>query len=234
MRLPEISRIVWSDARRLVCCMSQSSTFFDDIADPEDWNLLSAAERNTDPQVSEAVGNLDLVPPQRRVDGDDAGVLMAPFTHVTPDRQSRFSTGRYGVLYAGNSFETALLETVQHHERFLAATSQAPGWTSTFQEVIFALQADLHDIRGGGFGSWFDAEDHAAAHSIAEPLVAAGSNGIVYPSICWPGGECVALFYPDLASAVRRGRVIDVHWNGVQVDYLRDHQTGHVLKIHRS
>ena len=233
MKLPDVSRIEWPDACRLVRCAPSSTVPFDDIAGPEDWARLSAGERSTDPQVSEAVGNLDLLPLRRRIEGPDADVLMAPFTHVSPDRQSRFSTGRYGVLYAGNSFETALLETIEHHERFLRSTAQAAGWTSTFQEVVFAVRADLHDMRGSDFRSWLDAENYAAAHAIAEPLAAAGSDGIVYPSVRWPGGECVALFYPDVAADVRPGRIIDLHWNGSRVDYLRDHAEGGVLKIER-
>jgi hypothetical protein len=40
---------------------------------------------------------------------------MAPFTHASLDRPSRFSDGSYGVLYVAAAFETALFETIHHH-----------------------------------------------------------------------------------------------------------------------
>ena len=63
----------------------------------------------------ETIGNLDLVPTARRVAGPGATYLMAPFTHVSANRPSRFSDGSFGVLYAGSSFEVALFETVHYH-----------------------------------------------------------------------------------------------------------------------
>jgi hypothetical protein len=68
------------------------------------------------------IGNLDLVPVDRRVGGNGASYLMAPFTHVSTDRPSRFTDGSYGVLYVGDRFETALFETIHHHARFMART----------------------------------------------------------------------------------------------------------------
>jgi hypothetical protein len=55
----------------------------------------------------ETIGNIDLVPKERRVAGPGASYLMAPFTHVSTDRPSRFSNGTFGVLYAGSSLEVA-------------------------------------------------------------------------------------------------------------------------------
>src|SRR3546814_12192010 len=73
---------------------------------------------------------------------------MAPFTHVSTDRPSRFTDGSYGVLYVGNAFETALFETIHHHARFMARTAEEPGWTSQFREIVLSISADLHDLRG--------------------------------------------------------------------------------------
>jgi hypothetical protein len=45
---------------------------------------------------------------------------MAPFKDVSPDRPSRFGDGSCGVLYVAANFQTALLETIHHHGRFMA------------------------------------------------------------------------------------------------------------------
>lgn len=232
MKLPELCRIDWPDARRLVRVASACVNHFDDIAEPADWALLGSAVRKTDPRLAESVGNLELIPARRRV-ADDAGVLMGPFAHVSYDRPSRFSTGRYGVLYAADTIEAALMQTIHQHERFLLATGEAPGWTSSFREIVLAVAAELHDIRDTAFAAWLDGENYAGAQGVAEPLHAAGSQGIVYPSTRWPGGQCVALFYPDLALNPSRGRVFDFHWNGRSVDFVRDRASDRVMRVER-
>ena len=120
----------WQSAVRIIRSIHPPIDLFEDIADPADWPLLISAEQKTNPRLMENIGNLDLVPKDRRVGGLGATYLMAPFTHVSQDRPTRFSDGSYGVLYAGNSFEVALLETIHHHGRFMARTNEAPGWTS--------------------------------------------------------------------------------------------------------
>ena len=108
--------VSWTGARRIIRSLYPPIDLFEDIADPEDWPLLIAAEQKTNPRLMETLGALDLVPADRRVAGPGATYLMAPFTHVSPDRPSRFTRGEYGVLYVAERFETALLETM-HHRR---------------------------------------------------------------------------------------------------------------------
>jgi hypothetical protein len=53
-----------------------------------------AAEQKTNPRLALSIGSLDLVPPKRRVGGQGASYLTAPFTHSSTDRPTRFSDGR--------------------------------------------------------------------------------------------------------------------------------------------
>jgi hypothetical protein len=158
---------------------------------------------------------------------------MAPFTHVSPDRPSRFSDGSFGVLYVGDRFEVALLETIHHHARFMLATAQPPGWTSQFREIVLEVDAALHDIRplGADAAPVLDPVDYAASQALGIGLRAMGSAGIAYPSVRCPGGECAGLFYPDGASHPVQGRHLDYHWNGEHVDLYRDRSAGEVYRI---
>lgn len=221
------SAVRWDKARRIIRSIHPPIDLFEDIADPEDWPLLIAAEMKTNPRLAETIGTLDLVPPARRVSGPGATYLMAPFTHTSPDRPSRFSDGRLGVLYVGRSFETALAETIHHHERFMAATAEPAGWTSQFRELVLDVEGTLHDVRGGRpeFSQLLAPDDYTAAQALAASLRASGSEGLVYPSVRDPGGECVALFYPDLARHVVQGRHLDYHWDGERVDLVREPST---------
>lgn len=227
-----VSRVEWKGAVRIIRSAFPPIDLFEDIADPADWPLLVSAEQKTNPRIMATIGNLDLVPEERRVGGNGASYLMSPFTHVSADRPSRFTDGSSGVLYVGNAFETALFETIHHHGRFMARTAEAPGWSSQFREIVLTVRANLHDLRGIDLANpALDPGSYVAAQRLAEALKAAGANGLVYPSIRHLGGECVGLFYPDCASEPVQGRHLDYHWNGTRVDLVRDAGTGAVFRV---
>jgi hypothetical protein len=228
-----VSDVKWDGAVRIIRSIYPPIDLFEDIADPADWPLLISAEQKTNPRIMENIGTLDLVPEERRVGGNGATYLMAPFTHVSADRKTRFSDGTYGVLYAGNSFEVALLETVHHHANFMARTHEAPGWTSQFREIILSVDARLHDLRGQDpdHAEALKPNDYASSQAVAAQLRAGGSQGIAYPSTRREGGDCVGLFYPDLASNAIQGRHLDYHWDGRRVDLYRNPGNGEVFRI---
>lgn len=230
---PPVSRVAWPGAVRIIRSAFPPIDLFEDIADPADWPLLLSAEMKTNPRLMETVGNLDLVPPERRVSGPGASFLMAPFTHVSRDRPSRFSDGSFGVLYAAEGFETALFETIHHHARFMARTAETPGWTSQFRELVLTIDATLHDLRGeaAGAGPCLLPDDYAAAQALGAKLRREGSDGVVYPSVRRPDGTCVGLLWPDRATLPVQGRHLDYHWNGVRVDFYREAGTGRVFRI---
>jgi hypothetical protein len=162
-------------------------------------------------------------------------LLEAPQNNnqISRDRPSRFSDGRYGVLYAARAFETALMETVHHHARFMARTDEPPGWTSQFREILLDVAAVLHDLRkdDAAFAPALLPDDYAASQQLGATLRAGGSDGIAYPSQRHATGECVGLFYPDRARNPVQGRHLDYHWNGSAIDFYRDAGRGEVYRI---
>ena len=228
-----VFRVEWKGAVRIIRSAFPPIDLFEDIADPADWPLLISAEQKTNPRIMATIGNLDLVPVDRRVGGNGASYLMAPFTHVSTDRPSRFTDGSYGVLYVGDRFETALFETIHHHARFMARTKEAPGWTSQFRESVMTADAGLHDLRpqAGEPVPALAPDNYAASQALAQSLRTAGSDGIAYPSTRHTGGECVALFYPDCASNPLQRRHLYYHWDGQRVDLVRDAGSGAVFRI---
>jgi len=226
------TEVAWTAARRIIRSLYPPIDLFEDIADPADWPLLLSAEQKTNPRLMETIGNLDLIPPARRVGGDGASYLMAPFTHVSADRPTRFGTGAFGVLYIGDSFETALAETIHHHERFMQRTHEPAGWTSQFRELVLDASLTAHDLTdAAACAEALDPADYREARRIGAALRAAGSDGVLYPSVRRPGGLCLGLFYPDLASSPVQGRHLDYHWNGARVDYYREPGTGAVFAV---
>ncbi|MFZ4163818.1 RES family NAD+ phosphorylase [Brevundimonas sp. NPDC058933] len=233
----EIDRVDvdWPDARRIIRSIYPPIDLFEDIADPADWPLLIAAEQKTNPRLMVNLGALDLVPEARRVGGPGASYLMSPFTHVSPDRPSRFSAGDHGVLYVADQLETALAETMHHHGRFMARTCEPAGWTSQFREIVLAVAVRAHDLRDEAkYAPALDREEYGPAQALASQLRAAEADGVLYPSRRAIGGFCVGLFYPDLAANPRQGRHLDYHWNGRRVDFYREPASGEVYQVDES
>ncbi len=176
---------------------------FEDIADPADWEALASAEAKTNPRLWAHLGRLDLVPPERRVGGPGASLLMAPFVHVSPDRPGRFTDGTYGVFSVGDSEEVSIREVAHHHARFMAATSEAPGWTSQFRMLVTKLDLDLHDLRPRE--DCHRPDDYAPSQALGRSLRQAGSNGVLYRSVRSPAANAPASSGPT-SSRPRPGR----------------------------
>jgi len=224
--------VKWIGARRIIRSAYPPIDLFEDIADPADWPLLMSAEQKTNPRLMETIGALDQIPPERRVGGPGASYLMAPFTHCSPDRPSRFTAGHFGVLYIADRFETALSETIHHHQRFMARTAEPPGWTSQFREIIVDADVDAHDLRDETtYADALRLDDYSESQQLAADLRATQSDGLLYPSRRQAEGECVALFYPDRAANPIHGRHLDYHWNGSRVDFYREPATRAVFRI---
>lgn len=212
-----LSKVVWRPSYRIVPSRFPPVGLFDAVADPGDLEAVMALESLTNDRLREQLGHLRRLPPERRISGPGTTPIMSAFTHVRPDG-SRFGTGRFGVYYATRDRETAIDETVFHRERFLRDAGHPP--TDLQMRCYLAdVRARLHDVRGG----WPDLhrpDSYAAGQALAERLRSAGSDGIVYDSVRRAGGQCVALFYPDLIAPCRQSEHYIYRWNGRRIDQI--------------
>jgi hypothetical protein len=216
-KTPPTSDLTWPVSHRIIRTIYPPVWLFEDIAAPEDWDLIASAEAKTNPRVREQIGDLTLVPAERRVSGPTASLLMAAFTHVSRERPSRFSDGSYGVWYCGDRFEVALAETAYHFARFMARTDEPPA-DAQYRELQAPIAGRLHDLRGEGFADTLDPNDWSAGQRLGTSLKAAASNGIVYASVRYSEGQAAALFYPDLVKLpVTQARTLQYHWDGTRM-----------------
>jgi len=211
---PPLHRIRWQRAYRIVASRFPPVGVFDAIADPKDLDALHAIEALTNPRLREEWGELNNVPRDRRISGPGSTPLMAAFTHINPEG-SRFSDGSYGVLYLSHEFETAVEETVFHRERFLAATKEPPT-DLTMRSYVSGVHGALHDLRGG-WKAEHDPDSYAVSRKLGARLRKDGSNGVVFDSVRKRGGQCAALFYPDLASLCVQGKHLIYRWDGERI-----------------
>lgn len=229
---PPVSGVRWADARRIVSSRYPPVDLFEDIADPQDWELIAAAEAKTNARLAESVGRLDLVPPERRVSGAGAGFVMAPFVHASVDWPGRFHDGTFGAYYAANRFETAVVETAFHKGRFFRATDEKPGWLVQMRELVGAVDNEFHDLRRTRkYRDCLDPDDYGPSQALARRLRAAGANGLVYKSVRDAEGEAIAAFWPDVVGPPVQGRHLAYHFDGARIDLVRDEAGGDVWRL---
>jgi hypothetical protein len=188
------------------------------VTNPADLDAVFALEAMTNPRLREEAGEIALVAPQDRVSGPGASIIMAPFTHLTPEG-SRFTDGSFGVFYAANDLKTAIEETKYHRIRFMRATHQGPMHLDQRVYVV-DLKAELHDLRGlrEAYPLVYLPDNYSAGQHLASDLRAAGSHGIAYDSVRMAGGECVAIFRPRVLSNCRQERHLSCVWDGRTID----------------
>lgn len=217
-----LRRVRWRVSHRIIRTIYPPIDIFEDIADPADWELLVAAEAKLNPRIRDQVGNLALVPVARRVAGPTASIVMGAFTHVSRDRPGRLSDGSYGVWYCGDRFEVALAETAHHFERFMRATSEPPG-EADYRELVAAVQGRVADASDAAL---LAPDDWRPGQAFGRQVRDAGGDGVLYPSVRFPAGKALALFWPDcITLPVTQARQFRYSWDGARMHRYLVHGT---------
>jgi hypothetical protein len=210
------ARVRWAEAFRAINSRYPPVDVFEHIADPGDWDTLLRIEEMTNPRVREAAGEIARVPVGERPSGPGASWIMAAFTHL--GWPSRFSDGSYGVYYAARALETAVRETAYHFGRFLAATAEPRGTEVEIRVLISkGVEQRFHDVRTG-HPELYLPDDYHPSQAFAAPLVASGSNGLIYNSVRHENGTCLAVFRPKAIPCPKQGPHLRYHFDGHRID----------------
>lgn len=205
---------------RIVASRLPTIHLFERVADPADWEAIYRLESMTNPRLRNEVGELSLVPVAERVSGPNASVIMAPFTHLSPEG-TRFTDGHFGAYYAAESIDTAISETRYHRENFLRATRQPP-IELEMRCYLADVDCELHDLRGlrAALPDIYDPVSYAASQKLGRQIRDAGANGIAFDSVRRNGGECVAMFRPRLVQNVRQSVHLRYAWDGQSIAHV--------------
>lgn len=218
--------ITWPQAWRIIGSRHPPIDLFERVAGPDKGisDALIALEQLTNPRLRDEIGEIALVPPERRVAGPGATYVMAPFTHI--NRQgSRFADGTYGAYYAASQLETAIAETVFHFEK-LALDSADPPRSEDMRVLVGAFDAEVADLTAepdAHRSELLAPDSYAASQAWGRAMKDAGQNGIFFPSVRRAGGECVVAFWPDVPGIPLQERHLQYHWNGDRVDRYFDY-----------
>jgi hypothetical protein len=207
----------WPQAFRVIASRFPPVQVFERLTgNPAAWDVLAALDDATNPRLRDAIGDIRLVPPARRVSGPGASFVMAPFTHVNP-KGSRFSDGSYGVYYAARALETAIRETAHHFARF-ARDSRDPPRREDMRVLLGKIAHKFDDLDAfPERKAILDPNSYAASRPFGAARRAAGSDGIAYPSVRHEGGRCIAAFWPDAVGIPVQERHLRYEWDGTRV-----------------
>lgn len=140
-------------------------------------------------------------------------IVNAAFCHPNP-LGARFSGPDRGAWYAAFELETSQAEVVFHKTVEFAEINW---WheTLTYDDYLADFDGPFHDLRNvEGHAACLDPDSYVASQALAEHLGAAGSLGVIYPSVRRRGGTCIACFRPGLVGRVRRGGRYRIAWLG--------------------
>lgn len=218
----------WPRAWRVISTRYPPINLFERLTpDPAVWEALIALEQLTNPRLRDELGEIVLVPPEDRVTGPGASYVMASFTNLNP-KGSRFSDGTFGVYYAASALETAIAETIFHFESF-ARDSGDPIRGEEMRVLVGVIAADFEDVFVLPEEQRLPilaADTYGESQAYAKRLRAGGADGVVYPSVRAPGGECAGAFRPRAVGLPQQERRLKYRWNGSRVDryfdYLQD------------
>ncbi len=208
----------WHPAYRVIPTRFPAIGLYDRVASPEDFDALYALEAMTNDRLRDEIGEISLVPAEERLFGNGSSPIMAAFTHLNPEG-SRFSDGSYGVFYCAHEQETAIAETRYHATLFMSATNEPP---VRLQMRLYTVKAagEVADLRQAALAEprITDPDDYGYAQALGRKLRAEDTQGILYPSVRKPGGECLAALRTGILSNCLHAAYLEYNWDGRSID----------------
>ncbi|MGE6604944.1 RES family NAD+ phosphorylase [Halomonas sp. NPDC076908] len=215
-----MSDVTWRPSYRVIPSRFPPIDLFEGVnSSVDDWDLLNELEGETSARLREEAGAIHLVCDDDRRYGPGWTPVMAAFCHF-PATGSRFSDGTFGAYYCALTEATAIAETVYHTERFMGESDEPP---MMLQQRVYLsnLEGKLIDLRGcNAAQALLTSDSWAAGQTLGRKAREEQADGIVYPSVRDPDGECAAVLRPPVLSATRQGRHLGYDWDGQRIRHI--------------
>ncbi len=145
-----------------------------------------------------------------------AHIVNAAFTSTHPGG-SRFNGPERGAWYAAFELKTAQAEIAFHKSQELIEINWREPETFEFDDYLADFRADFHDIRRDAkYADCLDPKSYVSSQKLARELLAAGSPGVVYPTVRRRKGTCIACFRPALVTNVLKGQGVTITFKDAQ------------------
>jgi RES domain len=204
------------------------SAVAEDIKEVEDLALLDGA--TNDRVQSEQRGSIGISTFELVYAVPNAHVVNASYTHPN-ESGSRFNDYTRGAWYAADCQKASIAEIVYHKSQRLsdiivpdAPSQRPPRDVSTYDDWLADFHADFHVLDPPGRCSEFLRPGpvpgcYAASQALARRLLHKGSNGLVYPSVRYPGSKCIVCFRPALVYNPHRSERLEITLTANKISY---------------
>lgn len=213
----EDSRLMMK-GHRLINTKYPTINLFDDVASPEEFEMLYAIQAITNPRLRDEVGNISLIETSEIPFHCERGrsYAVAPFTHINPNG-GRFNDGYFGALYIALSEETAALEVKYHQEKYWSNIEGLEYDRFVFRNLIVS-----YDLQSCYEVTHKDSEIlninfYVASQQLARELKKDNYQAIKYPSVRSESGICWALFTPKPVYDVVQSNLLEMIWDGEKI-----------------
>lgn len=214
VKIPSVVDLSWRKQFRIIPSKLPPLNFFESLVPPEELETAYYIESLTNDRIRQTVGDIFLVKREDWCMGPGASVVMAAFTHI--GKPSRFTDGSHGVYYAAKNIETALEESKYSRGMFLSRTHEEPGEID-MRVYVGKILKPFHDIRTSHYKHLHDPNDYFQSQQFGKIMKEIESWGIVYRSVRFEGGECIAAMRPPAISKPKQGMHLVYVWDGEMI-----------------
>jgi len=203
-------------AYRLVNSKYPPIALFDDVADADEFEALYQIQALTNPRLQNEVGRIEMIAREEIPFGiPGCSYATGPFTHVNPEG-SRFSDGRFGVLYLAATMETALAEVHHHQDKYWSNVRNLNYERFVFRGLSCAfVDAAMKDATSVPMTDpIYDPDDYTDSRRLGKAVKDAGCPGLRYTSVRAPNSHCWALMTPRPVSSIIQAAHYEMIWNG--------------------
>ena len=159
--------------------------------------------------IAEGGGKSAIGPGELLYGVPEASIVNAAFSYHGP-HGGRFHSPLRGAWYAGVELETSVAEVAFHRRRFLEDARLTGQYAFEYRDFLADFSGQFHYLDSYELQACLQPNPipqcYGASQALANALLYAGSNGIVYPSVRQSSGTCIACFRPALVFNPRRGQ----------------------------
>jgi hypothetical protein len=167
----------------------------------------------------------------------NAHIVNAAYTHPN-ESGSRFNDPTRGAWYASDCQKASIAEVVYHKSRRLSdiivpdePDQRPPREISTYDDWLADFHAYFHILEPQeDFSEFLEPEPvpqcYLVSQALARRLLDGGSNGLVYPSVRYPGSKCIVCFRPALVYNPHRSERLEIILTATNTGY--DHRVRQV------
>jgi RES domain-containing protein len=174
-----------------------------------------------DPHI---IGDLRLLPPGPVPAGPGASRIITSYTFARP---GRFNDETFAAFYGAESLPTAIAETI-HHVIGPLRDSNAPAQTLPRRLALHVVvdASRVVDARAAVYPQIYEPDRYIESQGFGALVRDAGRQGIVYRSVRRPGGECVAIYTPEVLSDCRDARELVYRYAAGAIEVSEVHFSG--------